>query len=77
MQYGHINIDPEIMSVTLVFAGTRVPIKNMFDWFINGDSVEDFIDDFDSVSKEAALSVLEMANRLLTSPEVLQKYFAE
>lgn len=77
MQYGHINIDPEIMSDTPVFAGTRVPIKNMFDWFINGDSVEDFIDDFDSVSKEAAVSELEIVSRLLTSPEVLQKYFAE
>lgn len=59
-----------------MFAGTQVPIKNLFDWLINGDSLEDLIDDFDSVSKEAAVSVLEMASRLMTSPEVLQKYFA-
>lgn len=75
MQYGYIHIDLEIMSGTPVFVGTRVPIKNLFDWLINGDSVGDFIDDFDSVSKEAAVSVLEMASRLLTSPQVLQKYF--
>jgi uncharacterized protein (DUF433 family) len=75
MLYGQINIDPEIMSGTAVFAGTRVPIQNLFDYIEGGDDLSEFLDDFPSVSKEAALSVLEMAKKSLTSEKHLHENF--
>lgn len=47
-----IHSDPEILSGMPVFMGTRVPMKNLFDYLEAGDSIEDFIDDFPSVSLE-------------------------
>lgn len=76
MQYGQINIDPEIMSGTPVFLGTRVPIKTLFDYIEGGEDLSEFLDDFPSVTKEAALSVLEMAKRSLTSEKALHENFA-
>jgi uncharacterized protein (DUF433 family) len=76
MIYGQINVDPEILSGTPVFAGTRVPIKNLFDYIEGGDDLSEFLDDFPSVTKEAALTVLEMAKKSLTSEKVLHENFA-
>lgn len=47
-----IHSDPEILSGMPVFIGTRVPMKNLFDYLEAGGSIEDFIDDFPSVSLE-------------------------
>ena len=44
-----INIDQDILGGTPVFYGTRVPIKNLFDYLETGDSINDFLDDFESV----------------------------
>jgi len=63
MLYGQISIDPEIMSGTPVFEGTRVPIQNLFDYIEGGEDLVEFLDDFPSVSKSAAVAVLEMAKR--------------
>ena len=76
MLYGQISIDPEIMSGAPVFAGTRVPIQTIFDYIEGGDDLETFLDDFPSVTKEAALNVLEMAKTSLTSEKVLNENFA-
>jgi uncharacterized protein (DUF433 family) len=76
MIYGQISIDPEIMSGMPVFAGTRVPIQNLFDYIEGGDDLSDFLDDFPSVSKAAALAVLEMAKKSLTSEKALHENFA-
>jgi len=76
MLYGQINIDPEVMSGTPVFAGTRVPIQNLFDYIEGGDDLSEFLDDFPSVSKAAALTVLEMARKSITSEKVLHENFA-
>lgn len=76
MLYGHVNIDPEIMSGTPVFAGTRVPVQNLFDYMEGGDDLNEFLDDFPSVSKEAAVAVLEMARQSLTSEKFLNEIFA-
>ena len=76
MLYGQISIDPEIMSGTPVFAGTRVPIKNLFDYIEGGEDLAEFLDDFPSVSKNAAVAVLEMAKRTLTTEKALHKNFA-
>lgn len=58
-----INIDPEILGGTPVFFGTRVPIKNLFDYLETGDSIETFLDDFDGVKKEQVIKVLEMSRK--------------
>ncbi len=76
MLYGEVSIDPEIMSGTPVFAGTRVPIKNLFDYIEGGEDLAEFLDDFPSVSKDAAVAVLEMAKRTLTTEKALHENFA-
>lgn len=75
MKYGQVSIDPEVMSGTPVFVGTRVPIKTIFDYIEGGDSLDEFLDDFPSVSKQAALAVLEMAKQTLTTEKVLHENF--
>ena len=61
MKAKHISRDPEIMSGTLCFKGTRVPVQNLFDYLEGTSSLEDFLEDFPSVSREAAVAVLEAA----------------
>ena len=58
-----INIDKEIMGGTPIFFGTRVPIKNLFDYLDTGDSIEIFFDDFEGVSHEQVMKILEMSKR--------------
>ncbi|MFO1267725.1 MAG: DUF433 domain-containing protein [Rubrivivax sp.] len=60
-----IVVDPEIQSGTPVFAGTRVPIQNLFDYLEEGDSLEVFLEQFPSVSREMAVAVLERARSAL------------
>ncbi len=60
-----ITFDPEIHSGTPVFAGTRVPIKTLFDHLEAGDALEVFFDDFPSVSRDLAVAVLEEARAAL------------
>ena len=76
MLYGQINIDPEIMSGTPVFTGTRVPVQNLFDYIESGDGLAEFLDDFPSVSKQQAIAVLEMAKKSLTTEKLLHENFA-
>ena len=76
MLYREVCIDPEIMSGTPVFAGTRVPVQNLFDYIEGGEPLSEFLDDFPSVSKTAALAVLEMAKQTLTNEKVLHENFA-
>jgi uncharacterized protein (DUF433 family) len=76
MQYGQISIDQDVMSGTAVFAGTRVPVQTIFDYIEGGDDLNTFLEDFPSVTKAAALSVLEMAKCTLTSEKVLHENFA-
>lgn len=59
-------VDPEIQSGAPVFAGTRVPIQNLFDYLEEGDSLEVFLDQFPSISREMAIAVLEQARDALT-----------
>jgi len=76
MKYGQVSIDPEVMSGAPVFVGTRELIQNLFDYIEGGEDLSEFLDDFPSVSKEAALAVLEMAKKTLTSEKVLNENFA-
>ena len=72
-----INIDSEILGGTPVFYGTRVPIKNLFDYLESGESIDYFLDDFDGVQREQVIKVLEMSQRLIeTSSNSLNENFA-
>ena len=57
--------DPEIMSGALCFAGTRVPVKNLFDYLEGTSTLEEFLEDFPTVSRERAVAVLEAAHEVL------------
>lgn len=62
-----ITVDPEVHSGAAVFSGTRVPVKTLFDHLEAGDSLDVFLDDFPSVSRELAIAVLEQARAALVS----------
>jgi uncharacterized protein (DUF433 family) len=62
-----IHSDPEILSGTPVFCGTRVPVKNLIDYLAAGDTLDRFLDDFPSVRREQAIAALELAGDLLTA----------
>ncbi|MBJ7392773.1 MAG: DUF433 domain-containing protein [Chthoniobacterales bacterium] len=51
--------DPDVLGGELVFAGTRVPVKSLFDHLEGGDSIEDFLEGFPSVQREQVMAVLE------------------
>ncbi len=56
-----ICIDPEIMSGTPVFSGTRVPVKTLLDYLKAGDRIDDFLDQFPTVTREQTEAFLELA----------------
>jgi uncharacterized protein (DUF433 family) len=58
-----INIDKDILGGEPVFAGTRVPIQSLFDHLKAGISLEEFLDDFPTVSKEQAIALIEINNQ--------------
>ena len=60
--------DPEILGGTPCFRGTRVPVNSLIDYLEEGDSLDEFLDNFPSVSREAAIAALEEAKALLTNP---------
>jgi uncharacterized protein (DUF433 family) len=64
-----VHSDPEIMGGTPVFVGTRVPVQSLFDYLEAGDSVEEFLEAFPTVSREQVLTALEIAR-----PNVPAKY---
>jgi uncharacterized protein (DUF433 family) len=77
MQQRVINIDKEIMGGTPVFFGTRVPIKNLFDYLETGDSIDVFLEDFEGVNREQVIKVLEMSQKLVeSSSNILNENFA-
>ena len=71
-----INIDNEILGGTPVFSGTRVPIKNLFDYLETGETIESFLKDFDTVHKDQVVKVLEMSQKLIeSSSNILNENF--
>ena len=62
-----VEVDPEKMSGTPVFTGTRVPIKHLFDYLEGGDTLEIFLDDFPTVTRGQVLGVLELSRDTLLS----------
>ena len=60
-----ITWNPRIMSGTPVFKNTRVPIKNLIDYLEAGDSLDEFLEDFPSVSRTQVMQALELAKEIL------------
>jgi uncharacterized protein (DUF433 family) len=65
-----ITTNPERLGGTPVFAGTRVPVQTLMDYLEGGDSLDDFLMDFPSVTREHAIAVLEVAKSALLAKAV-------
>jgi uncharacterized protein (DUF433 family) len=64
--------DPEIMGGTLVFKGTRVPVRTLFEW-LETESLDDFLENFPSVSRKQALKVLKIAEKLVIDIQTIEQ----
>jgi uncharacterized protein (DUF433 family) len=60
-----VHSDPEIMGGEPVFVGTRVPVKTLLVYLESGETLEEFLDNFPTVTKEQAIAFLEEAGRAL------------
>ncbi len=69
-----ITIDPEILDGQPVFKGTRVPIVTLFDHLEEGVPLSEFLEDFDTVTKDQAIAVMEIASKLLSSKKINELY---
>lgn len=59
-----VHSDPEILGGTPVFVGTRVPVKSLYDYLEAGDSLDEFLESFPSVTREQAVATLELARSM-------------
>ncbi len=62
-----VHSDPEILGGTPVFVGTRVPLRNLIDYLEAGQSLDEFLEDFPTVSREQAVAALEAAHEVLSA----------
>lgn len=62
-----ISVSPEIMGGTPVFVGTRVSIQTLLDYLKAGESIDDFLDGFPTVTREQVIALLEEAEKQLVS----------
>ncbi len=62
-----ISVSPDVMGGTPVFAGTRVPVQTLLDYLTAGESIDDFLDGFPTVTKQQVVSFLEEAGKQLLS----------
>ena len=62
-----IHTDPDILGGTPVFIGTRVPLRNLIDYLEHGYDLNEFLDDFPSVSRDQVVAALELAHKALTT----------
>ena len=69
-----ITVDKDVLSGQPVFKGTRVPVESLFDHLEAGVPLDEFLDDFPTVTKEQAVALLDIANKLLTSKNVAEIY---
>ena len=59
-----IHSDPDILGGIPVFVGTRVPVKTLYDYLEAGDSLDEFLNDFPSVTRKQAVAALELAREM-------------
>jgi uncharacterized protein (DUF433 family) len=69
-----ITTDNDILGGQTVFKGTRVPVESLFDHLEAGVSLDGFLDDFPTVSKEQAVALLDLANKLFNTKNLDQLY---
>jgi uncharacterized protein (DUF433 family) len=69
-----VTIDEEIQSGTPVFKGTRVPIQSLFWHLESGVTIDEFLDDFPSVTKKQVVQILELSSKMVNSPQIIQLY---
>ena len=69
-----INIDPEILGGTPVFKGTRVPVESLFTHLEKGISIDEFLKEFPTVTREQVVGVLEIAEKVTTSRNLKSLY---
>ena len=62
-----VHSDPDILGGTPVFVGTRVPVRNLLDYLQAGDSLDQFLEDFPSVTREQAVAALQLAKQMLVA----------
>lgn len=65
MRSAVVKIDPDILGGTPCLAGTRVPVKTLFDYLEGGDNLDAFLDEFPSVKREQAVALLEESRQAL------------
>ena len=71
-----ITVNKDIQGGQPVFTGTRVPVETLFDHLEAGISLDNFLSDFPSVTKQQAIDTLEAANKILTSKNIAEIYAA-
>ena len=59
-----VHSDPEILGGIPVFVGTRVPVKTLYDYLEAGDSLDEFLNDFPSVTRKQAVAALELGREM-------------
>lgn len=74
MKIDVINIDKEILGGTPVFSGTRVPVETLFMHLEKGIPLEEFLEDFPTVTREQAIEVLDVAGKVVSSKNFKQMY---
>lgn len=74
MKIDVINIDKEILGGTPVFKGTRVPVETLFMHLEKGIPLEEFLEDFPTVTREQAIEVLDIAGKVVSSKNFKQIY---
>ena len=62
-----IRMDPEILGGTSVFVGTRVPVQTVLDYLKGGHPLDDFLEDFPTVSREQAIAAIDEARELIVA----------
>jgi uncharacterized protein (DUF433 family) len=60
-----VHSDPDILGGVPVFVGTRVPVKTLFDYLEAGDALDEFLNDFPSVTREQAVAALELGRAMI------------
>ena len=68
-----ININKNILGGTPVFQGTRGPVKNLLDYFEGGETIDDFLNGFPSVTKEQVLELLKILGKVITSEKFIHE----
>ena len=67
MEEQAVHKDPAIQGGVPVFTGTRVPVKNLFDYLETGEALDQFLLDFPAVERAKAIAVIEMARKVLNT----------